>query len=51
MGVFHCINLPCTVNFGFVSGHCLVCSAFSVPEPVPQFHVTSANDSAHTIFA
>ena len=24
--VFHCISLPCTVNFGLVSSHYLVCS-------------------------
>jgi hypothetical protein len=38
--VFHCISLPCTVNFSLVSSHYLVCSVFIVPEHISQFHVT-----------
>ena len=50
-GVFHCISLPCIVNFSSVSSHHLVFSVFSVPEPVPKFHVTGENDNSHTICA
>jgi hypothetical protein len=47
--VFCCISLPCTVNFGLVSSHYLVCSVFSVPELVPQFHVTVVKMTIHVL--
>ena len=50
-GVFHCISLLCAVNFGLVSSHYIVCTVFSVPELVPQFHVTGENNNSHTVRA